>query len=91
MVHSPIVEHHELAWTYMLPTEADFWERQNRRVLEACDFLFVLTLPGWEDSKGLAQEIEWAGELGMRTFYLDHNWIKYSGNKLYYNSKPTDG
>jgi Domain of unknown function (DUF1937) len=41
----------------------------------ACVCLFVLPLPGYMDSKGLAIEIEWAKKLGKPVYYI-HDLVK---------------
>lgn len=41
------------------------WKTYDRLMLERCDALTVLTLPGWEESKGVRAEIRWAEELNM--------------------------
>lgn len=42
----------------------EFWMEQDLPWVEASDELWVLQLPGVEDSKGVAREIEYATELG---------------------------
>lgn len=37
-----------------------FWLQQDFAVLEKCAKLIVLTLPGWEASRGVAAEIDFA-------------------------------
>lgn len=41
------------------------WGPFDRLLLSRCDRLLVLTLPGWEESAGVACEIRWAEELGI--------------------------
>lgn len=48
----------------------DFWMGQDLAVLEHCDMLFVLCLPGWRDSKGMTQEISEANRLRIHTRYI---------------------
>jgi hypothetical protein len=33
------------------PGDWNFWERHDRRLLAACDELWVLTLDGWQESR----------------------------------------
>jgi hypothetical protein len=42
----------------------EFWEAQDRRLLQACDELWVLTLDGWQRSIGVRAEIKIAEALG---------------------------
>lgn len=55
--YSPIVHCHDLANAHDLPTDAAYWLEYDFHVLERCDALHVLSLPGWEDSKGVQAEI----------------------------------
>lgn len=55
-VFSPIVHYHEMAKKFSLPVEFDFWERHNMNMLDRAAELWILTLPGWEISKGVACE-----------------------------------
>lgn len=62
VAYSPILHFHPLAIAHDLPTDAAFWAKHNRTMLEAANSLLILRLPGWEESKGVALEIEWARE-----------------------------
>jgi hypothetical protein len=46
------------------------WLTYDRWFLDRCSYLWVLTLDGWEESKGVAQEIRWARELGIAVRYV---------------------
>jgi hypothetical protein len=41
----------------------DYWLRWSKAMLTPAKALYVLTLPGWESSKGLAEEIRLAHDL----------------------------
>lgn len=62
-VFAPVVHSYAIA-KYGLPDDWKFWQRHDRRFLEACDEVLVLTLPGWEESVGVQAEIAIARELG---------------------------
>lgn len=42
-----------------------FWMIQDLAVLRHCDRMVVLTLPGWERSRGIQREIQFARENGI--------------------------
>lgn len=63
VVFSPIAHSHAIA-KYDLPHEWAFWERFDRVFLERCDEVWVLTLDGWSESRGVQAEIAMAHELG---------------------------
>ncbi len=62
-VFSPIAYSHAIA-AHDLPLEWEFWERFDRVFLETCDEVWVLTLDGWRESRGVQAEIALAHELG---------------------------
>lgn len=70
LVYSPITACHSLAMDYELPTDAEFWLRQNLTFLSRCDKLLVLQLEGWEQSEGLRREIEFATEHNIPIEYV---------------------
>lgn len=59
---SPIVYCHEMAETFDLPTDAAFWKQFNEAIMLHSPEIYVLRLPGWEDSKGVMAELAWAKE-----------------------------
>ena len=62
-VFSPIAHTHPIA-AYGLATEWASWEKHDRVFLEICSEVWVLTLDGWRESKGVQAEIGIARELG---------------------------
>lgn len=69
-VHSPIAHAHAIAAAGDLPTGWDYWHALDRWYVERCDEVWVLTLPGWEDSKGVKAEIDIALSLGKPVKYV---------------------
>jgi hypothetical protein len=59
-VFSPIVHWHNVAASHYLPTGHEFWLNLDLHFLERCDGLLVAKLPGWENSIGLAREMDFA-------------------------------
>ncbi len=70
-VFSPIVHNHPLATMHDLPVEWPYWSAFDLAMLERCDRLAVLRLSGWEDSVGVAAEIEFMTVLGRPVEYVD--------------------
>jgi len=56
VVFSPILHCHELAINRNLPTDAAFWWKFNRTMLVQASELWLLTLDGWDKSKGMRKE-----------------------------------
>lgn len=62
-VYSPIVHCHELALAHELPTDWVFWKRYNTSFVRKASEVWILTLEGWELSKGVKYEMELAHDL----------------------------
>ena len=70
-VFSPIAHTHPIALASDLPKGFDYWQEYNEKMIGLCDKVFVYRLDGWEESEGIAGEIEYAKELGKEVRYLD--------------------
>jgi hypothetical protein len=66
-VYSPIAHGHaiETAYEPVAGRDHDFWLRQCFAILLRSSRLVVLTLDGWEQSRGIAAEIEYARANGI--------------------------
>ena len=62
---SPIVYGHQFAEMYGAEYAAGAWSVFNFDLFSHCDELWILRLPGWEQSEGIAMEIEWAKNMGL--------------------------
>lgn len=69
-VFSPIVHSHVLL-EHGCPNTWEFWKEIDYGFLTRCSALYVLMLPGWEESVGVKQEIKWAEELELPIKFLD--------------------
>lgn len=72
-VYSPIVHCHTLANRHNMPTDAQFWASYNLAMLHRASGLYVFTLPGWSESKGVEKEMQWAEAMCIRTEY--YTWL----------------
>lgn len=70
VVFSPIAHSHPIAMAGDLPLGWEYWEAFDRQMLSICSGVFVLQLPGWEESKGLKAELALAEEMGIPVVYL---------------------
>ena len=70
-VWSPIVHNHVLAQLYDLPTDHRFWKEYNHDFIRRCDEVWVACIEGWEHSKGVEDEIEFA-----QLLHIPVKWIK---------------
>ena len=68
---SPIVLMHDLAQVHVMPTHAEpYWEF-NKALMDAAKHIMVLRLTGWDNSVGVAMEINYAIEQEYKILYVD--------------------
>lgn len=72
-IFSPIAHTHEiciqgegLGFHY----EYEFWQKLDEEMIRLCEEFWVLRMDGWEDSKGIKAEMEYAISLGRRVKYI---------------------
>lgn len=53
------------------PLDWAFWHGYSKTLLEKCDALLVIKLPGWEESSGVQGEIAIATARGIPVRYLE--------------------
>ena len=69
-VFSPIAHSHAIAMIHDLPGDWGFWEAQDIPLLHHAAELYVLTLDGWDSSRGVASEIAYARSLDKPITYI---------------------
>lgn len=69
-VFAPIPHSHPIE-EFVNTNNHDFWMRQDYPLLIAANELVVLMLPGWEQSKGVAEEIRVFKLLGRPITYME--------------------
>lgn len=68
---SPIAHSHSVAiYAGIDPLSHDIWLEADRPMMEAAHGLIVLMLPGWNESFGVAHEIEHFEKAGKPVIYL---------------------
>ncbi len=67
---SPIVHCHELKKIVDLPFEHEFWLDYDCHILKLCTKLLVLRIEGWETSRGLKMEMDFANANGIPIEYI---------------------
>lgn len=72
IIYSPIVHCHELALAHNMPTDAAFWWRYNRAMLSQAGELWLLTLDGWQQSKGMRKESMYAIQNEIPISYVNY-------------------
>jgi hypothetical protein len=70
-IYSPISHTHPIALAGGLPGDWEYWNSYCRAILNVCGSMIVLMQPGWQDSKGVREEIAIAVEMGLKIEYMD--------------------
>lgn len=69
MIYSPVAHSYMMSGDYDIPWET--WMRHCCLMLAKCAELWVLKLDGWQESEGIAVEIELAEKIGLPIKYVD--------------------
>jgi len=60
LIFSPIAHTHPIACQGNLPKDYKFWRRYDEEMLQCASEIWILTLPGWRTSSGVAAEAHYA-------------------------------
>lgn len=72
-VYSPIVHCHALAQEYTLPTDFQFWKEYNLDFISRCRYFYVLTIDGWQESKGVTGELKAAEFWKIPRYFINED------------------
>ena len=64
-IYSPLTHNITLAKHFTKKASWETWEKFDKAMLQRCDELIVLTLTGWETSRGVQAEIAFAKEINL--------------------------
>ena len=67
--YSPIVHCHDMGKVNNLPKTYNFWMQVDETFIRHCDEVWVLMIDGWDKSKGIQKEIEFAIRLRIPVLY----------------------
>jgi len=70
MVYSPIVHTHPIAVAGELPGHFEQWAAFDKAMIAASEGIIVVQMDGWQQSSGIAAEIEMAAALGKPVLYV---------------------
>ena len=70
-VFSPILHSHPAAVANDMPKDWKFWEELDYQYMDASSEVWVLKMPGWENSVGISSEIVYAIKNGIPVKYID--------------------
>lgn len=73
-IYSPIVHCHAFVEKYALDSTFTYWRQYNIDMIRRADELWVLTIPGYLESRGVTAEIDFARLAG-----LEIKWVNEEG------------
>ena len=71
VVFSPLSHSHRIAHYIDNHLDHDFWLNQDLSFIDWCDEVMVLKLDGYEKSRGVRVEIDYAVQIGKPVKYLE--------------------
>ena len=71
LVYSPISHTHPIAVDNDLPNSWEYWKRMDEAFLSYSKELYILKIDGYNESKGVRAEKEYAIKNGMDIYYLE--------------------
>jgi hypothetical protein len=69
VLYSPITHCHPMARKFKMPKDHQFWLDFNHRMIDNCTEMVVLCLPGWEESKGIKDEMDYC-EISGKDYFM---------------------
>lgn len=66
----PIAMCHHKSLKYAMPTGYEYWKKRDRTFVHMSDGVIVLTLPGWQESVGVTDEVAYAKSLKKKVYYV---------------------
>lgn len=73
---SPMSLHPMFEKVLDLPTDWGYWEDYATLLLQKCDRLMIVAMPGWDISTGVQGEIDLAVEIGIPVLFIDPQTFK---------------
>jgi len=74
-VFSPIAHTHPIAVVGDLPKGFDYWQTYDHMMLDMCGGVAVLTIDGWKQSVGVADEIRYANSIGLPVRHIGEDGV----------------
>jgi hypothetical protein len=60
-----------------MPVPHDFWRDWNHAMIYSSQGIIVFQIEGWNTSRGVKDEIDYAMEIGRPIIYSRLNWKEY--------------
>lgn len=78
VVFSPIAHGWPIAKIRNISTDWSYWEKACTVMLERCQVIIVLMLPGWKESTGVKDELKIAKKLGLKIQFMNPDTFEIS-------------
>lgn len=81
-VIAPVIEGHAIETELdrqVLPNKRWIWQ-QSLELLRRCNLMIVITLPGWEESCGVKEEIKQANAMDIPVIFLSPDCFQNGNN-----------
>lgn len=74
----PIEMCHNLSLRFGLPGGYEFWKRRDRTFIDRCEATIVCDMPGWKESIGVQDEIQYTKEQGKKAYLYNYGIKSYT-------------
>lgn len=74
---SPITYGHTLIKFHELPSTWEYWQNFCFSFLDKCDKMIVYMMPGWENSRGVQEEIKYADRNKIQIMFEKYTKEQY--------------
>jgi hypothetical protein len=76
-IFCPIMHSHDMTINHQMPYEFEFWDDWNKSLIYPSGGVIVFQIDGWDISRGIKSEIEYAVQLGKPLMYSKVIWSGY--------------
>jgi len=68
-VVSPLLCHFVLPYG-KLPSDWNYWQNYSKALIDQCETMYVIMMPGWLESEGVTAEIQYARSINKKIWYV---------------------
>lgn len=76
-VFCPIMHSHDMAIHCDMPYTFEFWDDWNKALIRPSRGVIVFQIEGWDTSRGLKSEIDYAKQIGLPVIMSKEAWRSY--------------
>jgi hypothetical protein len=73
----PIMHSYDMSQNHQLPHNFEFWRDWNHAMIDASQGVIVFQIDGWDTSRGVTDEVEYAKKIGKPVIYSRETWTNY--------------